>query len=207
MSSDKTVFVVDDDPGARESVAALVKSRGLRVETFASAEDFLAAFDPNKRGCLVLDVRMTGMTGLELQERLVSMGSQLPVIIITGHADVPMAVRAMQAGAITFLEKPSAEQELWANIQKALEMGSRAHEQQTVRAEVERHLATLSSAERDVMEKLLAGKPNKLIAAELDLGLRTVELRRSNVMKKMHADSLADLVRMVLMVRNRSTTS
>jgi two-component system, LuxR family, response regulator FixJ len=206
MSSDKTVFVVDDDPGARESVAALVKSRGLKVETFASAEDFLAAFDANKRGCLVLDVRMTGMTGLELQERLASMASQLPVIIITGHADVPMAVRAMQAGAITFLEKPSAEQELWANIQKALEMGTRAHEQQTVRAEVERHLATLSAAERDVMEKLLAGKPNKLIAAELDLGLRTVELRRSNVMKKMHADSLADLVRMVLMVRNPSTT-
>jgi two-component system, LuxR family, response regulator FixJ len=201
MNENKTVFVVDDDPGARESVAALVKSRGLQVSTFSSAEEFLSSYDPSKRGCLVLDVRMTGMTGLELQEKLAAQGFTLPVIIITGHADVPMAVRAMQAGAVTFLEKPAAEQELWASIQKALESEHREQQQQSLRAEVESRLETLTQAEKDVMDKLLAGKPNKIIASELDLGLRTVELRRSNIMKKMQADSLAELVRLVLLVR------
>ena len=201
MNSDKSVFVVDDDPGARESVAALVKSRGLQVLTFGSAEDFLEAYNPSQRGCLVVDVRMPGMSGLELQERLASMGSTLPVIIITGHADVPMAVRAMHAGAVTFLEKPTAEQELLANIEKALEHENRVQKEQAMRAEVETRLATLTPAEKEVLEKLLAGKPNKVIASELDLGLRTVELRRSNVMKKMQCDSLAELVRMVLTVR------
>jgi two-component system, LuxR family, response regulator FixJ len=205
MSTQRTIFVVDDDPAARESVAALIKSRGMPVETFDSAEAFLAAFDPSRRGCLVLDVRMNGMSGLDLQERLAASGAMLPVIIITGHADVPMAVRAMQSGAVTFLEKPCADQELWANVQKALETDSRQEQQSARKAEVANRLATLTPAERQVLNLLMSGKPNKSIAAELDLGLRTVELRRSMIMKKMDAESLAELVRMVLSIRGETS--
>jgi FixJ family two-component response regulator len=200
MQPDATVFVVDDDPAARDSVAALVRSKGLPVDTYASAEQFLAAFDASRVGCLVVDVRMTGMTGLDLQEVLRQRGSRLPIIVITGFGDVPTAVRAMRAGAFTFLEKPCRDQELWSCIQKSLDAAGRARLEDIRKADVEARLAQLTQDEQRVMREMVAGKPNKVIAAELDIGLRTVELRRANVLKKMHADSLAELVRLALLV-------
>jgi FixJ family two-component response regulator len=198
MTSEPTVFVVDDDPAARGSVAALVASHGLAVESFASAEEFLAAYDPARRGCLIADVRMAGMSGLDLQQHLAAKSSALPVIIITGFADIPMAVRAMQTGAVTFLEKPCADKELWQSIQVALDWEEQAQLDRQDRAEIIARRASLAPGEVEVLDRLLAGKANKLIAVELGLGLRTVELRRATLMKKMHADSLAELVRLVL---------
>jgi FixJ family two-component response regulator len=204
MDKEPTVFVVDDDPAARSSVAALVASHGLNVKDFASAEEFLTARDPSERGCLIADVRMEGMSGLELQEKLAEKGDAIPVIIITGFADIPMAVRAMQAGALTFLEKPCGDQELWQSIQAALDYDEQAQTGRQHNAEVIARRASLTSAEVDVLDRLLAGKPNKQIAAELGVGLRTVELRRATLMKKMHADSLAELVRLVLIAEGKS---
>ena len=195
-----TVFVVDDDPAARDSVAALVRSQGMQVETYPSAEEFLTAYNSSRFGCAVVDMRMAGMTGVEMLETLRSKGSKLPVIIITGFGDIPTAVRAMRAGAFTFLEKPCQERELSAAINKSLDLSQHAQQQQ---AEIERVRAlfeTLSPEERRVMQSMVAGKPNKLSASELDIGLRTVELRRANVLKKMEADSLADLVRLALTI-------
>ncbi|HEX3999425.1 MAG TPA: response regulator [Pirellulales bacterium] len=200
--ADFNVFVVDDDPAARESVAALVGSHDLAAQTFASAAEFLAAYEPRQPGCLVVDVRMTGMTGLELQQELTARGYTIPVIVITGFADVPTAVRAMRAGAVTFLEKPCSDKELWASIETALQWESRAMRQRTQREEILARRATLTPAEVLVLGRLLAGHANKTIAAELDLGLRTVELRRATIMKKMEANSLAELVRMILSIEN-----
>jgi FixJ family two-component response regulator len=206
MQTEPTVFIVDDDPAARDSVAALVRSKGFPVETSASAEEFLAAFNPDRAGCLVVDVRMTGMTGLDLQELLRQRGSRLPIIVITGFGDVPTAVRAMKAGAYTFLEKPCRGHELWSCIQKALDAATRVQLEQNRKADIDARLTTLSADELRVMREMVAGKPNKVIAAELDIGLRTVELRRANVLKKMHADSLAELVRFALIVWDQPAT-
>jgi two-component system, LuxR family, response regulator FixJ len=201
MQSEPVIFIVDDDPAARNSLAALVKSRGLPVETFSSAEEFLEGYDSAKRGCLIADVRMTGMSGLELQEQMAARSLNLPVIVITGFADVPMAVRAMRAGAVTFLEKPCGEQEIWDAIQTALEAESKSNELQLKRTEIEERYATLKPTELEVLKKLMAGQTSKTIAYELQLGLRTVELRRANIMDKMGAHSLPELVRLVLSIR------
>lgn len=201
-----SVFIVDDDPAARESVAALVGSHGATTKTFASAAEFLAAYSPNQRGCLVVDVRMTGMTGLELQQELGKRGYTIPVIVITGFADVPTAVRAMRAGAVTFLEKPCADNELWASIQTALQWETRSRQQRSQREEILARRASLTPAEVQVLDRLLAGKANKTIAAELDLGLRTAELRRATIMKKMEANSLAELVRLILSIEGSAET-
>jgi FixJ family two-component response regulator len=198
MDGDSTVFVVDDDEAARESVIALVGLKGLRAEGFASAEEFLSHYDPSLKGCLVVDVRLSGTSGLDLIESLSARRSTLPVVVITGYADVPMAVRAMQMGAVTFLEKPCQVQELWQGIREALEIENQQQAQRSQRAEVEARLASLTAEEVVVLSRLLQGEGNKLIAAGLDIGLRTVELRRSNVMKKMQAHSLPDLVRMAI---------
>jgi len=200
MNNDCTVFVVDDDAAARESVVALVGLKGLQARGFSSAEDFLAQYDPTQTGCVVADVRMAGISGLELLQRLKSHGGSLPVVLITGYADVPMAVRAMQEGAVTFLEKPCGEQELWQAITQALEIEHTHHIQRIQRAETEARLATLTEDEREVFRRLLAGHANKRIASDLDIGLRTVELRRSNIMRKMEATSLPDLVRMAILI-------
>jgi two-component system, LuxR family, response regulator FixJ len=200
MAIEKTVFVVDDDAAARESVMALVRLKGLQAEGFSSAEEFLARYEPAQTGCLVVDVRMAGMSGLALLERLKARHSTLPAVVITGYADVPMAVRVMQEGAVTFLEKPAQQQELWQAISQALEVGQTQHAQRRERAEIEARLATLTADELEVFRRLLSGHPNKRIASDLDIGLRTVELRRSNIMKKMQATSLPDLVRMAVVI-------
>lgn len=198
MSSDAKVFVIDDDPAARDSVAAVVQSKGVPVESYASAEDFLAAFDGATHGCIITDVRMTGMSGLDLQDALRKRGISLPVVVITGFGDVPTAVRAMKAGAFSFLEKPCQNAELWSAISAALESSSARRDEQAQQHAIRRDLDTLTPDERRVLGAMVAGKPNKTVAAEFDLGLRTVELRRANIMKKMHADSLATLVRYAL---------
>jgi FixJ family two-component response regulator len=201
MQSEPVIFIVDDDPAARNSLAALVESRRLPVESFSSAEEFIQQYDPAKRGCLIADVRMTGMSGLELLEQMAERGLHLPVIVITGFADVPMAVRAMRAGAVTFLEKPCGEQEIWDAIQTALDAEAKANELKQKRGEIEARYARLKPVEVDVLNKLMAGLTSKTIAYELQLGLRTVELRRANIMDKMGAKSLPELVRLVLLIR------
>jgi FixJ family two-component response regulator len=199
MDRDATVYVVDDDEAARESVLALVGQKGVRAKGFASAEAFLAALDPAAKGCLVVDVRMHGMTGLQLIEQLAQRHSPLPVVVITGYADVPMAVRAMQMGAVTFLEKPCHDQELWGAIQQALEIEQQRQFERAQQSDIAARIASLTEEEATIFRMLLAGKVNKRIAIELDLGLRTVELRRSTIMRKMQAASLPDLVRLAIL--------
>lgn len=195
-----TVYVVDDDRDVRDSVAALVKSKGLSAHVFASAEEFLALKDIKQPGCVVMDVRMPGMSGLELQQQMVVMGHPLPVVMVTGFADVSMAVRAMRNGAVTFLQKPCSDSELWQGIQLALEKDVSEFAQKRQKSELEARFTTLTDDEVAVLRKLLAGHANKKIAADLDIGLRTVELRRSNIMKKMGASSLPELVRSCILV-------
>jgi two-component system response regulator FixJ len=198
MDSESTVFVIDDDASIRESVTALARLKGLKAEAFATAEDFLAQYDAKRKGCLVVDVRMPGMSGLELLEKLKSRGSLLPAVVITGFADVPTAVRAMQEGAMTLLEKPTQQDDLWQAIRHALELEQSQHANRKYRADADARMASLSDDELEILRRLLAGHSNKQIALDLDLGLRTVELRRSNIMKKMQAVNLPDLVRMAV---------
>ena len=198
MTSDQTVFVVDDDPAVCDSVAALVTSLDVNVETFESAESFLSSYQPNRAGCLVTDLRMLGMSGLELQERLSEMGIKIPVIIMTAYADVQVAVRAMQKGAVTLLEKPCRDQELWECMRNALELdeSQRSHDER--RKDINSRIGALTEGEKEVMERMVEGKMNKVIAKDLSISIRTVETRRHNVLEKMQADSLAELVRLVV---------
>lgn len=200
MAANSTVHIIDDDTAVRESLLALVQMKGLQAKAFSSAESFLANLQPSDTGCVVCDVRMPGLTGLQLLEKMAERKSTLPVIIITAFADVPTAVRAMQAGAVTFLEKPAAEGDLIAAIQQALNLEQAQQALRRQKSDVENKLTTLTPDEIAVMRKMLEGLPNKRIASDLDIGLRTVELRRSNIMKKMGAGSLAELVRLALLV-------
>jgi RNA polymerase sigma factor (sigma-70 family) len=193
-----TVFVVDDDRSIRQAMQLLLQSVGLHAETFASGDEFLGQFDAARPGCLVLDIRMPGLGGLELQERLMAAGSSLPIIFITGHGDVPMAVEAMQKGAFDFVQKPFRDQELLERISEALSSDRQSRSEQAKRAEVAARLQKLTNREREVMDLVVTGKPNKVIAYELGVSQRTVEIHRARVMEKMQARSLADLVRMSL---------
>ncbi|WP_456374497.1 response regulator transcription factor [Thiolapillus sp.] len=200
-TSSPTVFVVDDDEAMRSSLQWLIESVGLRVECYASAESFLEAYYPGRSGCLLLDVRMPGMGGLELQEYLRRHEISIPVIIITGHGDVPMSVRAMKEGAIDFIEKPFNDELLLDAIRNALAVDERQRQEQTLRAELASCLATLTPREHEVMEMVTAGKSNKEIASALGVSAKTVEAHRAKVMDKMKASSLAELVRMSIMAR------
>lgn len=198
MSGEQTVFVVDDDAAVRDSLSWLIKSVGLKVETFGSAQEFLAAVDKKKAGCVVLDVRMPGMSGLELQEKLAADKILLPVIIITGHGDVPMAVRAVKSGAFDFIEKPFNDQVLLDRIQQALKRDVETRKVEGHKSEVSTKLALLTPREREVLDLVVAGNPNKVIAAQLGISCRTVEIHRGRVMEKMEANSLSELVRLGL---------
>ena len=198
VQEEPTVFVVDDDQASRDSLRWLIESVGLRVETFASARELLDRYDPGRSGCMVLDVRMPGMSGLDLFDRLAARRIAPPTIIITGHGDVPMAVRAMKAGVIDFIEKPFNDQVLLECIQRALERDAEHRQQQTRRAATGAKLALLTPREREVMEMLVAGLHNRDIATRLGISIKTVEAHRSKVMDKMQADSMSDLVRMAL---------
>jgi two-component system, LuxR family, response regulator FixJ len=195
---ESTVFLVDDDPAMLRSVAALVEIVFPRVETFASAADFLAAYQPDRPGCLVLDVAMPGMNGLELQQRLLAEKIDLPIVFVTGHANVPMAVEAMQAGAVNFLEKPFHDQQLWDSIRAALDLDMQNRRRKTRRQALQDRLAQLNEGERAVLNLILDGKINKTIAEELGISTRTVEDRRSRIMKKMDASSVAELVQLTM---------
>lgn len=198
---DPVVFVVDDDEAVRSAVAMLLRSVFLDVETFASARDFLDAWTPDRAGCLVLDLRMPGLSGLELQERLAGQGSPLPIIFLTGHGGVPDAVAAMRAGAVDFLAKPFRDQDLLDRVQEALEVDRSRRAQTGMRAELRSRLERLTPREAEVLDRVVEGQPNKQIAAELGVSERTVEIHRARVMAKMEAASLAELVRLVLAAR------
>ena len=178
----------------------LVDSVDLKVQGFPNAQVFLDAYEPALRGCLILDIRMPGMSGLELQERLCELNSSLPIIFITGHGDIPMAVRAMQRGAVDFIQKPFRDQELLDRINDALEKGTLTQAVKEEQLEFDKNLVTLTQREREVMEMIVNGKANKVIAIDLGLSQRTVELHRARVMEKMKARALADLVRMATRV-------
>jgi FixJ family two-component response regulator len=195
-----TVFVVDDDASVLDSLQFLLKSVGIDAETFSSAYEFLEVYDPDKPGCLVLDVRMPGMSGLELQEELVARGSALPIIFLTAHADVPMAVTAVKTGATDFIQKPFRDQELLDKIQHAIEQNARLREELAEHSQIARRIASLTPREREVMALIVEGRANKVIAHELGLSQRTVEIHRARVMEKMQAESVALLVQMVMQV-------
>ena len=198
MESDNQVYIVDDDPAARDSVAAMVQARGLSAVTFPSPFDFLRSYPGVGGGCLIADMRMPEMTGLELQQHLKRRGSTLPVILITGYGDIRTAVHAMQAGAFSFLEKPCGDEELWSSIRSALASAASLSERHAAQQETRRRVSELTLQERQVLKAMLEGKPNKAIATLYDISLRTVELRRSQVLRKLGASSLAELVRMVV---------
>ena len=191
-----TVFVVDDDPAIRFAMQALMESIGLKHEILASGDEFLENVSDQRSGCLVLDIRMPGLGGLELQEELIRRGNTLPIIFITGHGDVPMAVDAMQKGAVDFIQKPFRDQDLLDRVREALATDEEQRKTQQEHAEVAERLARLTNREREVFDLVVTGKPNKVIAYELGVSQRTVEIHRARVMEKMSAKSLADLVKM-----------
>jgi FixJ family two-component response regulator len=193
-----TVFVVDDDDAVRTSLRLLLKSVGLPVETFASAQEFLDSFDAERAGCLVLDIRMPGMSGLELQQRLNEIHAIVPIVFITGHGDVPMAVEAMQHGAVDFIQKPFRDQDLIDRINQALEKDRDNRAGLRERDAIRRRMQQLTPREREVLDLVTQGKANKVIAGDLNVSQRTVEIHRARVMEKMGASSLAHLVRMVI---------
>ncbi len=191
-----TVYVVDDDQAIRHAMELLMRSVGLDYEIFHSADQFLECYTEEFAGCLVLDIRMPGLGGLELQQKLIELDSALPIIFITGHGDVPMAVEAMQKGAVDFIQKPFRDQELLDRIGEALKSDREMRSVREEKAEVSARLDKLTKREHEVLDLVVTGKPNKIIAYELGVSQRTVEIHRARVMEKMEAKSLADLVRM-----------
>ncbi|MBU6445442.1 MAG: response regulator [Alphaproteobacteria bacterium] len=198
MAAQPTIFIVDDDEAVRGSLEALLESHGFGVEVFDSADAFLRSEALTRTGCLIADIRLPGMDGLALQEELVRRGTRLQVIVVTGFGDVPLAVRAMKSGAIDFLEKPYDEGVLLSAVRRALEAARAASQAADAAHEVEVRFASLTERERQVLDLLAAGRPNKVIAYELDISPRTVEIHRARVMEKMGARNLAELVRMVV---------
>lgn len=200
--SDKvTVFIVDDEEDVRDSLKMLIESVGLEAETYDSAQDYLDKFDPFRPGCLILDVRMKGMSGLSLQEQLSREPLHPPIIIITGHGDVQMAVRAVKAGATEFLEKPFNEQQLLDSIHVAIEKDAEQRGKASRLAEIQARVNSLTKREREVMELIVNGTLNKNIAAQLNISQSTVEAHRAKVMDKMQARTLSDLMRMIILLR------
>jgi RNA polymerase sigma factor (sigma-70 family) len=194
--ADSTVFIVDDDALVRRSLERLVHSVGLRVKTFSSASEFLECRRPEGPACIVLDVRMPGLSGLDLQSELVSAGLDMPVVFITGHGTVPMSVRAMKAGAVDFLQKPFDDQVLLDAVQRGIDQDRQAREEQAGQQELQDRLGGLTPREREVFALVVTGLLNKQIAGELGTSEKTIKVHRARVMQKMEADSLADLVRM-----------
>ena len=200
MPGSAVVHLIDDDDAVRQSLAFLLGTAGLAVRTYDSAVAFLNALPGVQAGCIVTDIRMPEIDGLELQRRLNDMKLGLPVIVITGHGDVPLAVEAMKAGAVDFIEKPFDDEALLAAVRTALDRQARDERRESELAEIRTRLESLSARERQVLEGLVAGLPNKTIAYDLDISPRTVEVHRANVMTKMQAGSLSELVRMALVV-------
>jgi two-component system response regulator FixJ len=199
VANEGTVHVVDDDEAMRHSLGFLLETAGHAVRTYTSAVEFLEAVPGMERGCIVTDVRMPGLSGLEMVDRLKGMGVKDPVIVITGHADVPLAVHAMKAGVSDFIEKPFAQEALLSAIRTALAKGSGSRAEEKGQRLILDRIESLSERERQVLDGLVEGKPNKIIAFDLGISARTVEIYRANVMTKMQAGSLSELVRMVML--------
>jgi FixJ family two-component response regulator len=207
MSEDQpTIFVIDDDVSVRDAITGVVKSVGLRVETFESAHDFLQKSPPDGPNCLVLDVRLPGLSGLDVQRELTRLNIRIPIVFITGYGDIPMTVQAMKAGAVEFLTKPFRDQDLLDAIQQALERDRTLRQQRSEVAELRKRFEMLSERERQVMGLVVAGKLNKEIAAELGTSEITVKVQRSHLMHKMQAESVIDLVRMAEKIDHRAAT-
>jgi RNA polymerase sigma factor (sigma-70 family) len=197
-TSEPIVYVVDDDASVRRSLRWLLESVDLSVHDCATAVEFLEVYDEDRAGCVVLDVRMPGMSGLDLQEKIKSEAIELPIIIVTGHADVPMAIRAMKAGAFDFIEKPFNDQLLLERVQEAIAHDAQARQQTERYQELENRVQQLTPREREVMEAVVKGRSNKQIGKELGISLKTVEAHRARLMHKMRADTLSRLVAMVI---------
>jgi FixJ family two-component response regulator len=194
-SASPTVFLVDDDPSVLKGLARLLRSAKLNAVAFASAQEFLDKHDPHAAGCLVLDVAMPGFDGLQLQQALIRKGSEMPIIFLTGHGDIPMGVRAMKGGAIDFLTKPVNDEELLRAIHLAIEADRVRRQSRAERDDIRRRLATLTPREREVLDQVIAGKLNKQIAADLGAAEKTIKIHRGRVMEKMQAQSVVELVR------------
>jgi FixJ family two-component response regulator len=205
--ADKTVFVVDDDAAVREGLRFMLRAAGYFVAAFPSARAFLDEYDPHRGGCLVLDVQMPRMTGLELQQELNLRGWRIPVIFITGHGTVPLAIAAMKAGAFDFVEKPLREDALLDSIERALHWNDRAYEERLERAALQSRADLLTPREREVFELVAAGEPNKIIGRRLGISFRTVELHRAHISEKLQARSLSDLIRMGIILKAQPDAS
>lgn len=196
--AEPTVYIVDDEAAIRDSLRWLFSSVDIAAQAYDSADAFLTHWKPSHPGCLVLDLRMPGMSGLELQQHLKSRGCELPIIFISGHGDIATAVRAMQSGALQFLTKPFSDETLLEHVKRALALDAENRADQFQRSTLKARLELLTLRERQVLERVVEGASNKAIAADLDINLKTVEMHRANLMKKMHASSLAELVRLYL---------
>lgn len=195
-----SIFIIDDDPAVQQALRLLCRSAGYHSEIYSSGADFLKAYNEQMTGCILLDVRMPGMSGLELQEALNARHSILPVVFMTGHADVPMAVNAMQSGAMDFIQKPFTDEELLDRLRSAVERDVYHRRLLQEKAEIRRRLDSLTPREHEILNMVINGKANKVIAGDLQLSQRTVEIHRARVMEKMQATSLAHLVRMVIAI-------
>lgn len=195
---EQLVYIVDDDEALRDSLVWLLESTGLKSQTFDSAEAFLAAYSPLMNGCLILDIRMPGMSGLELHDKLNAIHATLPIIFITGHGDVPMAVAALKKGAVDFIEKPFNDQDMVRLIRAALLQDMKLHEARVQEADTQRRIEGLTPREREVLELIVVGRLNKQVADDLGISIKTVEVHRARVMEKMGVNSLAELVQHVI---------
>jgi two-component system, LuxR family, response regulator FixJ len=203
---DKTVFVVDDDVAVRLGLRFMLRTAGYSVDAFGSARSFLEGYDPQRGGCLLLDIRMPQMTGLELQQQLNVRGWRIPVIFITGHGTVSLAIAAIKAGAFDFIEKPVREDALIESIERALRWNDRAYEERLERATLQQRVAALTPRERAVFELVATGEPNKVIARRLGISFRTVELHRAHIIEKLQTGSLSDMIRMGIIINSDPTT-
>jgi two-component system, LuxR family, response regulator FixJ len=203
---DKPVFVVDDDAAVRQGLRFMLRAAGYSVEAFPSALSFLEDYNPRRGGCLLLDVQMPQMSGLDLQQQLNLRGWRIPVIFITGHGSVPLAIAAMKAGAFDFIEKPLREDAMLESIERALHWNDRAYEERLQRATLQVRATLLTAREREVFELVAAGEPNKVIARHLGISVRTVELHRAHIIEKLQARSLSDLIRMGIIMNSNSSS-
>ena len=193
-----TIFIVDDDEAVRDSLRWLLEANGYRVRSFSGAEEFLESYDPEQVGVLIADVRMPGMSGLELQEELIARKAPLPIVFITGHGDVPMAVSTMKKGAVDFLEKPFNESDLRTIVGRMIDIASERHDQLMARKNQEAVLGRLTAREQQVLERIVAGRLNKQIAGDLNISIKTVEAHRANIMEKLEVTTVADLMKIAL---------